>query len=175
MDYLQGLTLLEWGAMGVGVVSLLAMLKCTFDPGRKTIIWLSIGTYTYAAHFLLLGEIVGFVVNCVSATRNVVAYKMHKSKLVFFITVAIMLGLSAYFYNSPKDLWIMGANLCSSFSIVFLSDRYIKLGLVIAYIQSFIYSVLVGSLLACLIIFVLVAGLAKGYMKDRKLFTETTQ
>ncbi len=153
-----------------GIISLFAITKCTFDLGRKTIVWLSVGTYCYALHFLFLSEMVGFIVNCISATRNVVAYKMHKSKLVFWITVIIMGTLSYFFYESPKDFWIMGANFCSTFSIVFLGDRYIKLGLSIAYVQSFIYSVLVGSPLACLIIFVLVAGLFKGYLKDRIVF-----
>ena len=162
---------METLAYVVGVISLLAMAKCTFDLGRHTIVWLSVGTYTYALHFLLLGELVGFVVNCVSATRNVIAYKRHRSKPVFFVTIAVMLGLSYLFYQSPKDLWIMGANFCSTFSIVFLSDRYIKLGLVIAYIQSFIYSALVGSVLACLIILVLVLGLFKGYLRDRLVFS----
>ncbi len=55
--------------------------------------------------------------------------------MVFWITIIVMGILSYFFYESPKDFWIMGANFCSTFSIVFLGDRYIKLALSIAYQQ----------------------------------------
>ena len=157
-----------------GLIALWFITKSVFAPGRKTIKDIGIGNCMYSLHFLFLMEWGGFIVNAVSAARSIVSIKFYKSNRLCWIVVACMTVLFYVIHKNAYDYWILGANISSTLSMFYLNDRYIKAGLALSYIQSFIYAYYVGSEIAITIITVLVTGLFIGSLKDRTITMSKT-
>ena len=116
-----------WGQM-VGIVAMAAIiLSFQCKSNKKLIVVIGAGALMFAISYFMLGQPSAALFNIVSAVCSIVCLKEElKTKLVFFIIVALYLLATYITFDSWWSVVLMSAQIATSYSLMFKSGAFIR-------------------------------------------------
>ncbi|ANU38692.1 YgjV family protein [Vibrio scophthalmi] len=114
----------------------------TNDNRMRAIICLS--CLTFAVHYSLLGALVAGLNLFVNSFRALVSVK-YKGQKVFFLFLAIQIGMSIYFYSEPRDLLPAIASIISCYALFIAQGMRMRIAFLVCTLTWMANAVLVGS------------------------------